>query len=192
MCIIAYKTTEYNDWWKSAIDTMEENNRHGNGITVIDDKSVWWKKGISLAEVHEIAKKYKRCILHFRIASKGKISSEMCHPFLISSTRGGINTPLEGHLRRGELLLHHNGTIQGLGDVKTSDTCEAAREISPMSKEVANMPQHVIEALRSLDNISRLIVVGKTKREVEIALSKNWITEPTTGDSFSNMSFNPL
>lgn len=190
MCIIAYKTTEYSDWWKTAINAMEDSNPDGNGVTVLDGNSVWWEKGISIERVHELSKKYQNIILHFRIGTSGGIKPEMCHPFLISGTRGGLNTPLSGHLYRGESLLFHNGVIRGLGNLKQSDTCEAASILSPLSRISANNPDLIVKSLQEMSSMSKYIVVGKSRRHVRTATGGIWITTPE--GQFSNSSYKAL
>ncbi len=190
MCIIAYKTTEYSEWWENAINTMKGSNPDGNGVTVLEGNSVWWEKGISIERVHELSEKYKNIILHFRIGTSGGIRPEMCHPFLISDTRGGIDTPLSGHLYRGESLLFHNGVIPGLGNVEQSDTCKATSILSPLSRISANKPDLLVKTLQQWNHLSRYIVISKSRRNVRIATGGIWITTPK--GQFSNSSYKAL
>lgn len=104
MCVIL--ATEKNHKPKLAtLQAAERANSHGGGIAWIHGDRVHWQKGLTSAEVHAITQRERGpFVIHFRIASVGAISPELCHPFPVS---GNASVALTG---RAHTLLFQNGT----------------------------------------------------------------------------------
>lgn len=115
MCIIIYKE----EGLTIDADVFQEawrENPHGAGFaywqgTVDEQGGARWRvsKGhMSLKAFLEAYEPHKEgdCVIHFRIATHGRITPENTHPF------GGLNQP----------TLFHNGVLHGWGDNELSDT----------------------------------------------------------------------
>lgn len=90
------------------LTACEEVNKDGAGVAWIDGKVVRWCKGTDMhaEDIHEIlaGKEDVPRFIHFRIATAGGVSDELCHPFPLIK---GIPTKKEGKSREGVLM--HNG-----------------------------------------------------------------------------------
>lgn len=92
---------------KPDIDTLiscENQNGDGGGIAWVEGDKVFWKKGIDAKEIFDIMSEKKApIVIHFRIATAGGKSKELCHPFPISANTA---LALEG---QADSVLFHNG-----------------------------------------------------------------------------------
>lgn len=108
MCLIAIGTqAELNN--PKMLQTAAACNPHGAGIGWAERGACHWRKGLSLEELKNELKRLKEgelAVLHFRIASAGKVCPELCHPFPIRR-RDPLKTSGSGR----SSLLFHNGTI---------------------------------------------------------------------------------
>lgn len=88
-------------------------NSHGGSIAWLENGKINFEKGIKAKKINELIEKrlkpnnVKTAIIHFRIASVGKINKELCHPFQISEK---VNPDLKVMDSEYDLLFH-NGTI---------------------------------------------------------------------------------
>lgn len=139
MCVIAYipknsKGVSYKDF-----KDMWETNPNGAGIMWRDDEGeVYFKKGyFDLFEFYRdyliIKEDYNfECALHFRIATSGKISDKMCHPFVMTN-KDDIIIQTKG---RADTLVMHNGIIKIKNRPDFSDTAEyIERNLYPMYRK---------------------------------------------------------
>ena len=90
--------------------TCYNNNKDGCGFAYIKDNAIFVKK---FMEFEAFYKEYKLVettspmLIHFRIATHGKVELDNCHPFKLNN----------------RMVLIHNGIISGYGDKeKKSDT----------------------------------------------------------------------
>lgn len=87
MCLlIASKTKVKNlDWLSNGF----ENNSHGAGFVYTHNKRLVLKKGFfsieSFLKAYEEMPDDAPCIIHFRLATGGKMNEENCHPFYVSN-----------------------------------------------------------------------------------------------------------
>lgn len=89
----------------TTLQACERANPHGGGIAWIHGDRVCWAKDLSAEEVHEITRTQRGpFVIHFRIASVGKVCPELCHPFPVS---GNASTALSGS---APTVLFQNGT----------------------------------------------------------------------------------
>ena len=111
MCVILTCEDEFPTL--DLLESCELTNPHGGGIAWLNSKKeIQWKKGIDSKEIYKMIKSNMvqlPCIIHFRIASVGSITKELCHPFPISDKS---ELDLEGTLSdSSDGVLFHNGTI---------------------------------------------------------------------------------
>ena len=114
MCIILL--AENKQLTKGILEKAESANPHGAGIAWINDntktKDVKWIKGVNLdskgiLKLIKIRKIKTPYIVHFRIASIGSTSDQLCHPF-------DLNAKLNENKQSGNSdhgVLFHNGTM---------------------------------------------------------------------------------
>ena len=129
MCVIVIKR-EGVTMKRAALSDMWAANPHGAGF------AYWHKsgrlvvrKGFLTCEqligaLAKIPAAYE-VVIHFRIATSGKINRHQTHPFILT------NNPVDAKHARPRLtdddaVLFHNGILRALGDERFSDTCELA------------------------------------------------------------------
>lgn len=110
MCVIIISNKKSGHIDDKMLSKGEKSNNDGGGIAWInEDHLVEWKKGLTHKEISEliITRKIKfPYVVHFRIASIGKVCPELCHPFEISDQN---SNNLEGTTDKG--VIFHNGTF---------------------------------------------------------------------------------
>ena len=90
---------------QSTLNACHAANPHGAGVAWRDAGQVRWRKGLAPADLGEfIADLSGEIVIHFRWASVGRVTPQLCHPFPVSSR---ATTRLSGHARA---VLFHNGT----------------------------------------------------------------------------------
>jgi predicted glutamine amidotransferase len=108
MCVIIGVSSSAARPDAETIRMAEKANSHGGSIAWVANvngrKQVCWKKGITADEIINLMPKEGHFIIHFRIATRGGQSKEMCHPFPITE---GCSTALSGSANS---VLFHNGT----------------------------------------------------------------------------------
>lgn len=108
MCVILSGTTQRPT--QAELLAAELQNPDGAGIAWVDNKAVHFRKGLTADEVHEVLSGVPQTspwVIHFRFATVGEPSAELCHPFPISP-----NCP-EDTSGTSDRVLFHNGTISG-------------------------------------------------------------------------------
>lgn len=101
---------------KKTLQECYRNNPDGAGFMFSSNKELHIKKGyFDFKEFYEEYKKYqdKKCVIHFRIKTHGKIDKDNCHPFRVNNSLGFI----------------HNGVITGFGGDIKSDTVEFNEQV---------------------------------------------------------------
>ena len=101
---------------KKTLQECYKNNPDGAGFMFSSNKELHIKKGyFDFKEFYEEYKKYqdKKCVIHFRIKTHGKIDKDNCHPFRINNS----------------LAFIHNGIISGFGGNVKSDTVEFNEQV---------------------------------------------------------------
>ena len=110
---------------KSALKTSFEYNPDGAGYCFSKNGKIIIRKGFFSFE--SFLKSYQRDdiqglnkLIHFRIATSGKVNKTNCHPFLITD----------------EVAMIHNGIIPHFGNKKENDTLQFAKLVlRPIIKE---------------------------------------------------------
>jgi hypothetical protein len=102
MCVIIVAETG-----KPDLETLQQcqaQNPHGAGIAWRDGGVVKWKKGLKANDVFDIVKRVEvPFVIHFRMATQGGISDEMCHPFPVNKE---CSIAVDGSATK---VLFHNG-----------------------------------------------------------------------------------
>lgn len=105
MCVIITTPERHQRPSLSQLQLCEQTNRHGSGLAWIEGTKVRYEKQLTVTEIHASLKKISGpAIVHFRIASVGRVTPELCHPFPV---RHAAELDLAGHARS---VLFHNGT----------------------------------------------------------------------------------
>lgn len=166
MCVIAIVDNKFNRKFndlRAIMNKMSSWNSDGCGFAVVRASGVSFHKEVQYDAFVEKLKcefdDWERIILHFRKASAGVVSSEMCHPFLISKKRSLYT--LSGVLQKGEWLLFHNGhfsfsdKVEDLvtNDKNVSDTAILAKLISGLDVFTA------VKILQAIERFQRMVFV---------------------------------
>jgi hypothetical protein len=89
---------------KKFLERCEKENRHGGGIAWREDGKIHFKKNLKASEIYAITQRVELpFVIHFRIASVGAVTPELCQPFPM-----GGDLRLKGNTNKG--VLFHNGT----------------------------------------------------------------------------------
>ena len=95
---------------KDVLQTCCNNNKDGMGFAYVDDDSIIIKKYMNFDSFYKDYKSVENksnMLIHFRIATHGKVELNNCHPFKLNN----------------HMALVHNGIISGYGDKeKITDT----------------------------------------------------------------------
>jgi Glutamine amidotransferase domain len=105
----------------SVLKACEAANPHGGGVAWREKNRVRFEKGIDADAIHKIVLRERGpFLIHFRIATVGSKSPELCHPFPVS---GNPSTALSG---KASAVIAHNGTWYNWKETVT----RAARHMS--------------------------------------------------------------
>jgi predicted glutamine amidotransferase len=114
MCIIIVvknKTTFKEEY----IDNAAENNPDGIGAAWVESGKVWFAKGLTKESVKKLLRtKNTPILLHFRLATHGRVCKELCHPFPLD-VRLLSKNKLYGYV---DSVLMHNGTEHRFKDLQ--------------------------------------------------------------------------
>lgn len=109
MCVILSGTSQRPS--HTELLAAEIQNPDGAGIAWVENKSVQFRKGLTADEIYSVLSTEvpptSAWVIHFRYATVGDPSAELCHPFPISP-----NCP-EDLSGTADRVLFHNGTISG-------------------------------------------------------------------------------
>ena len=177
MCIIVAKPMDVAMPDTDTLFSCFESNPDGAGFMWADGKSVHIRKGFMTWEDFEEAldaeipgqkRKELAIVMHFRIATHGKVQPMCCHPFPVSSSLEDLQrTRCESRFG-----IAHNGIIQGrTTNDKRSDTMDfVMKVVAPLAKMNANFMRnsHALDLLEGacgsklaiLENSGELVTVG--------------------------------
>lgn len=129
MCIIAVKPKGVKMIEEKNIRTMFRKNEHGAGYMIHREgaETIALKKGFATVEdlltaiESEDIQDSDVFIVHFRIATSGKINDKMCHPFVIHKSHKIVNAV---NVNTSLTCFAHNGIISKLNGIhkEFSDT----------------------------------------------------------------------
>lgn len=113
------------------LEACELSNTAGGGIAWFEGGKVCWLKGVKAAEIAAKLEAVKLpCVIHFRLATVGGISNELCHPFPITPkselyTSGRVDESAgvlfhNGHIREWDILLLAAGIFWTEGPISDS------------------------------------------------------------------------
>lgn len=132
MCIICYKPKGKEYPSKKEVKMMWLQNSDGGGFMYSDGESITIKKGFMT--FNDFYREYQKIrprkdysvIMHFRIATHGGISKEMCQPFPMSRNNKDLKALF---LENQHIGIAHNGIIDMCSHAKTiSDTALFIRD----------------------------------------------------------------
>lgn len=200
MCIICAKEAGIEMPSKELITTMWTNNPDGAGLMWSDGKCVHIQKGfMELDDLMDALKKLgnKRnlkntpVVMHFRIATHGGINADCTHPFPLK--------PKTHDLRKTDFSSNigvaHNGVIQiDTPEKAQSDTMAYITQVMyPLYCAYEKLGgvhnkdfQQIIE---NTIGYSRLAIM--TGKGNIIRLGDSWVSDDSTGLTFSNSSYLP-
>ncbi len=128
MCIAIYNPADAPDLTLDTLEVCAFGNPDGMGMAFPHDGKVQVLKTLeNLDWLHReytaVRKQAKPVLLHFRLATHGKVDLVNCHPFYL--------TP--------GLAFAHNGVLRGYGDKGQSDTRHFARDVlPPLTEHIAH------------------------------------------------------
>ena len=145
MCIIVVKEAGIEMPDRETLERCFAKNRDGAGFMFADGKQVRIRKGFMTFDDFEDAlydelagfdMKETAIIMHFRIATHGKVKPEICHPFPVSSDPDDLRaTSIDARFG-----IAHNGIISGrTTNENWSDTMDfVADVVAPLAKALPN------------------------------------------------------
>ena len=108
MCVVITTTGRKERPTLRQLELCEAANRHGSGLAWLEGKRVHYVKGLDVQAIHrKLSEIDGPAIVHFRIASVGRVCQELCHPFPVTH---------KAELRqqgRARAVLFQNGTWPG-------------------------------------------------------------------------------
>lgn len=129
MCVIVYCPQGERPAFDELL-TMSNANPHGIGVAWRTSDRVHYVKGISLNRLVGYLDKPGELIIHFRYASVGGVSPELCHPFPVR-----VDAPL--HLRgKTSAVIFTNGTWQNWSAI--NETISRRLNLPPLQGEVSD------------------------------------------------------
>ena len=132
MCVIAVVEDDKKRPSGREINAMWEANDHGGGVAWREKGKVFWKKGLTLPEMHQYLRELPvPFVSHFRISSIEKPPNKLLtHPFLVSK-----DTPLllEGSTK-GQVLFHNGHWGEWESQSKTWLAQSAGKIQPPLGK----------------------------------------------------------
>lgn len=110
MCVIvSCDRGKYPD--ANIIRQCRDSNSDGNGFAYVEDGVVHYEKGATLQRCLEVTRYCEKndlpLVLHFRIATIGAVTKELCHPF---PTDDPNSARLDRRGTAGEVLFHNGST----------------------------------------------------------------------------------
>ena len=153
MCVIISIPNKANVPTKEVLEQCETRNKDGGGIAWIKNNQVHWHKGVNLeamlACLPEIPNE-SPIVMHFRIATAGGVSPELCHPFPVTED---APVALAGH---GASVLFHNGVWYRWEERMLDSVISGNRQMPPGgwsdSRAMAYLAAHHGQDILSLIN----------------------------------------
>lgn len=90
------------------LELCERANRHGSGLAWLNKGMVWYAKELTVSQIDQLLQEIEGpAIVHFRIASIGRVCPELCHPFPVTQ-----KAELQ-QVGKARAVLFQNGTWPG-------------------------------------------------------------------------------
>lgn len=161
---------------KEILETCSKNNPDGCGFAYIKDGTLWINKYMDFESFYKDYKDIEQTspmLIHFRIATHGKVEVKNCHPFKLNN----------------RMALIHNGIISGYGDKQTkTDTQDFIdKVIGNISWKMWKNPSF-IELVDNAIGYSKLCILDTDGNHYIVGESKGeWVD----GIWYSNKSYKP-
>ncbi|MFH1001923.1 MAG: hypothetical protein V1759_01575 [bacterium] len=134
MCVIVIKKSDIELPDKDILKNCFDSNKDGCGFTYTKEGLNYLYKGFFdfksfYDQITEKVKKEYPCIIHFRIATAGKVDEGNCHPFPLTNN---VNILRKLEIITSKMFVAHNGIIQHSNysyHHKLSDTQEFIQKI---------------------------------------------------------------
>ena len=187
MCIIVCKPKDVELPGKAMLKNCFLNNNDGAGFCYAKDNRIYLSKGYSKFKsfyraIRGKVTKETPAILHFRIASIGKVSDTNCHPFVISEDKREINKT-ENCTRLP--VFAHNGNLSIREKNNKSDTRQFAHFMGdPVIRDNIFRSNNMMKLLEESIGFSKMAFMN---RKGDIKLIGDFPKEH--GVSFSNYTF---
>lgn len=194
MCIIVAKPKNVK---MPDVDTLRncfDNNRHGAGYMKATGKSVEIRKGFMKWEEFEKAITAEgdltdcAVVMHFRIATHGKVQPSCCHPFPVTDDLKRLGSSE----CRDTLCAAHNGVIEGMATSdNVSDTMAYIIDVlSPLRRLTPSLiysedALRIVEAtlgskMALLDASGELVTIGDFQEHSGVLYSNSSYTKRVT------------
>lgn len=187
MCIIVVKPRNEELPSKEILKNCFVNNNDGAGFSFTKDNRIYLSKGYTkfkpfYRNVKQFIKKDTSAILHFRIASVGKVCDTNCHPFVISEDKRELDKTVNC---TKQPIFAHNGSLSISASNGRSDTIQYARIIGdPLIRNNMFRNNSLMKILESSIGHSKMAFMN---RKGQIKLLGDF--EKEKGLFFSNFSF---
>ncbi len=161
---------------KEVLEICSKNNPDGCGFAYVKDGVVWINKYMDFDTFYKNYKEIEptsTMLIHFRIATHGKVEVKNCHPFKLNN----------------RMALIHNGVISGYGDKQTkTDTQDFIDKIiGNISWKMWKNPSF-IELVNKAIGYSKLCILDVDGNHYIVGEEKGeWVD----GIWFSNKSYEP-
>lgn len=198
MCIAIIKRQGISMPDEETLYNCFKNNPHGAGFSFSRNGYNYIRKGFmdfeSFLDALSIARIQveESAVIHFRVASVGKIFKGNCHPFPAVQNIAQLRST---DLKTDKDVIVHNGTFYSFQDYENeanSDTMKFVNTIAPLLAAKSFMNKKQIKSLYEvIDNIvvensSRIAIMNNNGK---INFFGDWIFHKKTGILYSNNSF---
>jgi len=188
MCIIIVKPMGKELPSKEILKNCFINNNDGAGFSFVKDNRIYLSKGYAkfkpfYRNVKQFIKEDTSAILHFRIASVGKVSDINCHPFVMTENKREVNKTVNCTKKP---VFAHNGTLSiDATSGGRSDTIQYARIIGdPLIRNNMFRNNSLMKILKDSIGHSKMAFMN---RKGDIKLLGDF--EKDKGLFFSNFSY---
>jgi len=175
MCIAIFKPKD-KTISKEILQTCYNSNKDGCGFAFIKDDTIYINKYMKFEDFYNDYKEVEETspmLIHFRIATHGKVEVKNCHPFKLNN----------------RMALIHNGIISGYGDKenKTDTQDFIDKVIGNISWKMWKNPSF-IELVDKAIGYSKLVILDVTGEHFIVGESKGYWDD---GVWYSNKSYQP-
>ena len=194
MCIICIKNKGLDLPSKKIIQTMCNNNHHGNGFCYAENGQVIIQKGyMDFESYYEALKqipniKDKNVVLHCRITTHGSTSGGNCHPFPLSNSI----KELKAHEIKANVGIIHNGIIRSVQADRENDLSDTMTYIKDKLYKRYTEDNSFMDKIEAREDIEKEIgskmVIMKSDGEYYIIGEFN---TDSNGHIYSNHSYVP-
>lgn len=200
MCIAIAKKRGVNLPDEKILYTCFFNNPHGAGFTYNRNGINHIKKGFMTFDEFMDAltkaniQRDESALIHFRVASVGKINQGNCHPFPAINNFKNMRSSC---FSTNKCVVVHNGTFWNIAEDQhgNSDTMQFVNMVAPLLNEYSKMSNEIKRSISELlenfvdENFSRVAIMNNGGKIVCIG---DWIKDKESGLMYSNKSYQAI